>query len=524
MKVPYRCLYNHELLILATSQTPYQSYREPLGEAQTIGLVEELRGTGVDALMICPQAWRTHLWRSEIDRRWQDDAPSQKEPLLECDLKYAEKAYFRLRRHMLDGGDPVALTVKTARQCGIAPLFSYRMNDHHFTNNPNTPTHSRFWREHPQYWLHPKGGPYNYLEPEVRAHLQQVIFELLDKHDVEGFECDFMRSAWYFPRGRESEGAPLLTQWLRELRQKLDALGNARGKRLALGVRLPLNPEICRELGLDIETWIHEGLVDMLNASPSFRLSQEVGIEAYRKLGDTFSLYGELHFVSHPGETFGGYRTSINRLTNPELYRSTALSFLERGADGVSLFNFSYTRDHSFAEVRRKHFPGIEPPFAVIHDLANARALRAGDQHLALTPDIGNALCRAAGQLPAHVHGQSSADFSLHVPDCFDTPFASALLRIESTVPISYLPIDTALNGHELEPILRHGELFQPLSLEALPDPLHLLHFRVPAEILRAGHNTVTILNNWLTSGGGAYSGRVTFVRIDLALYRNHAA
>ena len=60
-KPPYRCLYNHEMLILFTSQTPYQTYREPVHDDQVRGCVAELAGTGVDALMCCPTAWRAVL-------------------------------------------------------------------------------------------------------------------------------------------------------------------------------------------------------------------------------------------------------------------------------------------------------------------------------------------------------------------------------------------------------------------------------------------------------------------------------
>ena len=188
MKVPYRCIYNHELLMLATAQTPYASYNEPVTDAQTIGLVEELRGTGVDALMICPQAWQTNLWRSEVDRRWQDTAPQEKEPLFEAGVKYFEKAYFRIRRYMMEGKDPVRLTIETARACGIAPFLSYRMNEDHYTNNRNTSTHSAFWKASARFMIEPGGSNLSYLEPSVREYYRALISELLETYDVDGFE------------------------------------------------------------------------------------------------------------------------------------------------------------------------------------------------------------------------------------------------------------------------------------------------------------------------------------------------
>ena len=55
-KREYKCLYNLEMLIPFSSQTPYQTYRENVKDAQIIGYVKELADTQVDALMCCPTA------------------------------------------------------------------------------------------------------------------------------------------------------------------------------------------------------------------------------------------------------------------------------------------------------------------------------------------------------------------------------------------------------------------------------------------------------------------------------------
>lgn len=516
MKVNYRCLYNHELLILATSQTPYASYNDPVTDAQAIGLVEELRGTGVDALMICPQAWMTNLWVSEVDRRWQDIAPLEKEPLPEANVKYPTKAYFRIRRYMMEGKEPVALTIKTARDCGIAPFLSYRMNEHHYTNNPEAATHSKFWKEHQHLMLEEEGSNLNYLEDEVRAYYRALIFELLDRYDVDGFECDFMRFPKYLPADKVEEGIPVMTGFLREIRAKLDEVGKARGKRLSFSVRVPRSPKLARDIGLDVAAWDQEGLVDIVNVSSMFRVSQEVDIEGFRAVVKNATILGEMHFVSQPGEAPGGYWVNINRLTSPEIYQSTALSYLERGADGVSLFNFAYTRDHSFNEPRRSYYPGVEPPFYVIPSLTSIEALRKSSLCLALTPDFGS--------FPAALKGQSAKAFKVHVGDCFKTPFVGALLRVEADTYISHRPLAARVNGQETQAVIYAGELFPTLSLEALPHPQKLVHFAFDATLLKPGYNEIVVENRWVTSGGGGYRGGLKLVRMEIALYRTASA
>jgi len=512
MKTKYKCIYNHELLILATSQTPYASYSEPFTDAQTIGLVEELRGTGVDVLAICPQAWQTNLWKSKIDRRWEELSPEQEEPIFEADVKYANRAYYRMRRYLMEGNDPVGLTVETARKCGIAPFFSYRMNEHHYTNNPEIATHSEFWKERQHLMLEECGSNLDYMIEEVRDHYRSLIFELLENYEVDGFECDFMRFPKYFREGQEVEGAKVMTGFVREIRDKLDELGEKRGKRLSLCVRVPRSPDAALAIGLNVGRWDAEGLIDMVNASSMFRNTQETDIEGFSKVVKNSSLYGEMHFVTQPGKAPSGYWVNVNRLTLPETYRSTALSFLERGADGISLFNFAYTRDHTMSEPRKFLFPGVEPPFHIIPELVSADKLREGSQLIVINPGFE--------QLPRPIKGQSSEKFRIYVGDVFDKPFVAAVVRIESDSQISYRPFSVSINGHSTRATILNGELFPTMSIEALPDPLDLQCFSLDPASLRPGFNEVVVHNNWVTSGGGGYRGTLNLERIEVALYR----
>jgi hypothetical protein len=178
----------------------------------------------------------------------------------------------------------------------------------------------------------------------------------------------------------------------------------------------------------------------------------------------------------------------------------------------VSLFNFAYTRDHSFNEPRRSAYPGVEPPFFIIPDMVDVARLRKSSQLIALTPDFGS--------LPRSLRGQDSAAFRIHVGDCFGEPFAGALLRIESEARFAHRPFGAAVNGHQAKVVIHSGELFPPLSLEALPEPARLIHFAFDPAALRPGYNEIVIFNRWVTSGGGGYRGSIKIVRLEVALYR----
>ena len=511
--VPYRCLYNHELLILFTSQSPYQSYREDVTDRQAAGFVEELAETQVDALMCCPQAWMTPLWPSVVDPKWRDEAPGEVEPPAEADRRYFEKAYWRMRRHMLRGGDPVAVSLAAARRCGIAFFLSYRMNEIHYVRYPDCPTHSRFWREHPEWRLHqqPAGAPLNYLVPEVRARYLALLTELAERYDLDGMELDFMRHPTLFPPGREAEGTPILTEFVGRVRTMLDRVGEARGRRLPLCVRVPRSPALALAAGMDVAAWDRAGWIDMVNASPHFRNVLAVDIPAYKAALGRARVYGEMHFNTQGGRTPEGYCNNINRRTTPRIYETTALSFLDRGADGISLFNFAYTRDHSFAEPRRRAYPGVEPPFATLRHIVDEEHLRRQPRHYLVGPGFGDFPVRLGAPSAPHRVGLHVAD---RVPE---EHFAEAVLRLEAEAPCQIHDVQVSVNGAPLLRIPDSGELFRPFSMEALPAPDCLLFYQVPVAALVHGENRIEIVNR---SVGEYALGQLTLTGLELALYR----
>lgn len=519
----YRCLFNHELLILFTSQTPYQQYREPVSDAQAVGTVRELAGTQVDALMCCPQAWMTPAWHSEVDRKWQDEAPLQQEPLPECDWKYYEKAYYRMRRYMLrePAPDPVALTLNTAREIGLGAFLSYRMNEIHYLQDEACPTHSAFWRERRDCRIQPGGArhrdrpvaaPLNYLLPEVRDRYYAILSELVGRYDIDGLELDFQRHPWLFPDDGIDEGREALTSFVARIRKRLDEEGERRNKRLLLGVRVPHTLERCARAGIDPAAWDRNRLLDMVNVSPHFRTSLEVDIPGFKKAVPNSRVYGEMHFITQSGQAPSGFTNNIHRRTPREVYETCALSFLDRGADGLSFFNFSYVRDHSFGEPRRREYPGQEPPFDALRRILDTDYLRGRPKHYVITPGFD--------LLPAALTGAEPVlRLPLHVADSLGPghSFHRAALRIESGAPGLAHGLSAAWNGRPLDPYPGQGELFEPFSLEALPPPERLAHFRVPLEAVRHGANEIRLEHEFAT--GRNRKALPPVVRAELALY-----
>ena len=98
-----------------------------------------------------------------------------------------------------------------------------------------------------------------------------LIVETLDRYDIDGLELDFMREPYLFSANKEAEGAPILTEWIRQVRKKVDAAAAKRGHPISLGVRAPSRPETASKMGIEAVDWAKEGLIDVLVVTPRGR-------------------------------------------------------------------------------------------------------------------------------------------------------------------------------------------------------------------------------------------------------------
>ena len=61
-----------------------------------------------------------------------------------------------------------------------------------------------------------------------------------------------------------------MTDFIAYIRQQMDEIGETKGKALDLIVRVPPTLRDCARIGLDVETWIKEDLVDIVIAGGGF--------------------------------------------------------------------------------------------------------------------------------------------------------------------------------------------------------------------------------------------------------------
>ena len=519
----YRCLYNLELLILATAKTPFQDYDEPIRKETPANYVRQLAGTDVDALMICPTAWKRPLWPSKVDPHWEKEAPYIKQPYFSADLKYHEKAYFRLKDYLLQGNDPVAEVVNEAKKQGIAPFISYRMNDHHYLQQKDAFVHPAFWRDNPQFWLgkcanesdglhqwdDEENRHFDYIHQEVRDYYFALLSELVERYDIAGLELDFMRSPVYFRSEELEQGREIMTGFVRKIRQLLDHWGHIRGKYLSLCVRVPYTVKWANEVGLDVERWDRAGLIDMVNVSTYFICSPKLDFVGYRKIIRNAKLYGEMHFVVDKAVLPNGYGNNTTRKTTKYMYRALAASYLEQGMDGLSFFNTDYARHHFFNEPRRDHLQDGQTPLDALRGITDLNILKNLDKHYLVGPYYS--------ELPK----ANNLEIELFIADRYvEQTFKHALLRIKTRDSSQGSKVQVWVNGQAVEETVWLGELFPPLSVEGMAKPDFVKFYRVPVELLKYGNNQITARN--LNNDPTVWGKQVVYETVELGLYKNN--
>ena len=146
-----------------------------------------------------------------------------------------------------------------------------------------------------------------------------------------GIELDWLRHTLYFPRGTERENGKYLTDFMREMRGRLDELARRRGRPIEVAVRVPERLAGCLDGGFDVPAWIAEDLVDLLILGQG--VTDLVNLAEFRELMTTrrLPIYPSIYAYGN------GYRLSPD-----EVIRATAANLWRDGADGLYTFNWFY--------------------------------------------------------------------------------------------------------------------------------------------------------------------------------------
>jgi hypothetical protein len=156
----------------------------------------------------------------------------------------------------------------------------------------------------------------------------------------------------------------VITDFVRDVRKVLDAHARP-GQRRWLCARVPCHVRLHDDLGIDLIEMVEAGL-DMVNLSATYYTQQLHDVALVREMLPDTAIYLEMCHCTTQGLSVGGYGdTRHYRRNTDHQYYTTAHVAYRRGADGISLFNFVYTREHG----QPGRGPFNEPPFHVLKHL-----------------------------------------------------------------------------------------------------------------------------------------------------------
>ena len=331
-------------------------------------LTEAALEAQVDTMFYCTGVTTVYSHDTEIAERYDDLVDAIKDTSRQA-------MCFRNNMPLLRkaGLDSLKATIRRADEGGLEVFWSHRINDTHDSVLEWGHLLSIWKRNHPEYLMgvpedmkkYPSSSTkywwsaLDFEKPEVRDYLYRITEEVGRRYDVDGIEIDYWRYPVFFRPNMDGQPATkeqldILAEFQRSIRQMTVREGAKRGRPILLAARVPMSVDTCRNIGIDIERWLKEDLLDLLivgngDAWPN------IPAEGIIKLGHKYDV------PVYPCLKYSGY--GIN---NIRTWRAAASNAWRAGADGVYFFNFSpvAVRNDAFNEVRFYPAHPYSPPTA----------------------------------------------------------------------------------------------------------------------------------------------------------------
>lgn len=201
---------------------------------------------------------------------WNDDEIASLKPWV---LDHLQKH----RDYLENDSNPFDAAVPAAHAAGIKVVATSRMAFNLVEDQPPSEwekssiddyclENGRFYREHPELRV-PKstgGSNLDYFYPEVQNHVIDIFCEAVELiDDIDGISMDFR--TWP-PWIRKEADFSVMVDFVREMRRRIDEVGERKGKRLTIAAEFVdgMYNLTLPEQRIDIEAWLASGAVDYI--------------------------------------------------------------------------------------------------------------------------------------------------------------------------------------------------------------------------------------------------------------------
>ena len=358
--------HNRILFVSDPSSVAIHLLPDPVKEQHMRRWVNMLADSGVDMFNqeIFSQGW-TEYWKSRSH-------------------DYDQRVQHRRFLPMIESGtQPVEVLIDQSHKRGMTFIAGFRVNDNHaYLAKKQGVRLARFIEEHPEWRLkgfpdepyYKLSAPLDFSFQGPRDFFHSVIEEVVTRFDVDGIELCF-RDHGYFMHGTGRSQKHLMTGLVRQIRATVDKAGKSRSKRLIIGARVFPTLEECLFLGLDVPTWISEGLLDYVSPQDVMYADFNVPFEEFAAL--TRDSKCMLYPAMLPWSSLRArIRLDQQPLTQAN-QRALAASMYGAGADGIAIYNHFTTMWHP---------PFYPQSLRFFHELRDPKRIAVGTRHYLFEP------------------------------------------------------------------------------------------------------------------------------------------
>ncbi len=310
--------------------------------------VDEVAGTAVDTFAYGVARGDGLFYPSKVGMLFGED-------IQPFELSAYWRAWHNMQSLIDRGLDPLTVLIDRAHDKGMDFIASLRLASYGKMDSA----------------LRVGSGGRGYMHNEVRDHQFAVLEELATEYSTEGVELDFVPGmSVYFTPEDVQKGTPVMTDWVRKAS---GMVRNRAGGAGIVGARVYPTESMNLAAGLDVRTWLQEGLLDYVTPMIYLFMLMDTDmpidwlVEAAHAV-DT-PVYPLIHPYSQDGErdSQDGERT----YATPAMMRAAAANYWQRGADGMYAWFL--------------HWPLGDAERSILAALGDPEMAKEGDKHYVLT-------------------------------------------------------------------------------------------------------------------------------------------
>lgn len=279
------------------------------------------------------------------------------------------------------GRCPLQIVIDFAHDNGMEAWASVRMNDVHDSFIKGGITTWKY--QHPQLLVDTKGVLHNlelyvtsqdFSHEEVRQRKLEIIQEICERYDIDGFELDYIRHPVFFSRTMRGEPVrqqevEIMTSFMRRIRQITDDTATHRGRSLLIATRVPDSFELAKNVGLDLKAWLQEDLVDILIAGGGYA-PFTLPLKEFTQAAHQYKV------PVHPCINLGTAQ-NVSKGAFLECVRALAVNWYEAGADGIYTWNlgssFEFKTGKDLISTRQSYY-------ACLNEIGDPQMLKGKDK------------------------------------------------------------------------------------------------------------------------------------------------